>query len=354
MPHELLPMSMVQNKKRLTEHTRKLLSRRELRKQVNGRFDYNVSNVGKTQDGRVEVWYDPALGSGGLALAQVLLSQIQTVMEVNDNFFEVKGLAGNLLLVSLSGQSDGSGGAYHYGCAFDAAQTGASDWYIDYATFSNGMDLGLAQAEVSESYMGLQGKGWDCGGSNGEGLSRVLAEQMCGGPMGALSDFQTFPSWQEADSPNWIDQTEPTDQNPVSTGCAVGYLYWMQSLGYTWGQIIQAGCPDGTLASNYKALTGKEGGWDAFMLAVNQLKGEIVTDNPWPSAPKPAPGVTVTAAVAKAVVPDLFARIQSGLNELRDIVASDRAKLVGADDWQLLHQLDNMLKDKLADKPPAK
>ena len=169
MPHELLPLSMVQNKKRHAEHMGRLRSKRELRKRVNGPFDFPVSSVGKTQDGRVEVWYDPALGNGGLALAQVLLSQIQMVMIANDNFFQVTGLAGNLLLVPLSGQSDGSGGAYHYGCSFGTGTSGGADWYIDYATFTNGMDLGLSQAEVCESYMGLQNKGWDCGGSNGEG-----------------------------------------------------------------------------------------------------------------------------------------------------------------------------------------
>lgn len=351
MPHWLCPTAMHHDAKRMVQHIKACRQREDKRRQASGQFDFPVSSVGKTADGRVMVWYDPALGDQGLRMGQLLLGQIQAVMELDDGLFGVEGLAGNLLLVSLSGQSDGSGGAYHYGCAFDSAQTGASDWYIDYAALANGMDLGLAQAEISESYMGLQGLGWDCGGSNGEGLSRVLAEQQCGGPTGALKDFQTFPSWQQAGSPDWINMTEPTDQNPVSTGCAVGYLYWMQSLGYSWADIIQAGCPDGSLASNYKALTGKEGAWDAFMEAVGQLTGPITTDNPWPLVPA-AKTIQPTAQRASTTpVLPLLESIAAGVQRLIHPGEHEARKLLLASHLQLLQQVANMLRDLF---PPAK
>jgi hypothetical protein len=110
---------------------------------------------------------------------------------------------------------------------------------------------------------------------------RFLAEQLSGGPDGSLADFATGPSWDQSGRPNYIGATEPTDQNPISIGCGIVYLYWMLSKGYTAAQITQAGCPDGTLASNYQALTGAANAWAAFSAAVNALPGGITSDNPW-------------------------------------------------------------------------
>ena len=76
-----------------------------------------------------------------------------------------------------SGKNDGSGGAYHHGCDF----TSGGVMYVD-ATFANttanplDLEVSLYIAELSECCMGAQGRGWGCGSSNGEGLSRFLAE----------------------------------------------------------------------------------------------------------------------------------------------------------------------------------
>ena len=100
-------------------------------------------------------------------------------------------------------------------------------------------------------FMGPQRGGWDCGFSNGEGLSRFCAEQET--PAGTLSAFVTGPAWAQAGFPDWVTQTEQTDQDAVSTGCSIVYIYWMRSLGYTIPQIVQAAGP--TLLANYQALT---------------------------------------------------------------------------------------------------
>ena len=64
------------------------------------------------------------------------------------------------------------------------------------------------------------------------------------------------------------------------------YLYWMMSKGVTAARITQAGCPDGTIASNYAALTGTSDAWRAFKDAVAALPRGIDSDDPWgPAAP---------------------------------------------------------------------
>jgi hypothetical protein len=160
--------------------------------------------------------------------------------------------------------------------------------YCDAAFGNATMTNGLVVAELTESFMGAQNKGWDCGGSNGEALSRFLAELESGGPAGALAGFATGPDWDRAGRPNWIDATEPTDQDSVSTGCGVVYLYWMMSQGHTPAQIAQAGCPDGSLASNYQALTGRTSAWNDFLAAVNRLPHGVDSDDPWGAAPPDA------------------------------------------------------------------
>lgn len=251
-----------------------------------GQFLFPAQQVGTTQDGRVTLYYDPALGNAGLQVAQAVLPMLDGLFAGDDAMFGVAGKAGNILLAALPDQNgvpqtDGSTGAFHAGCAFNDDSPGGSDWYEDIALGDPEMTLGLIQAEVSESYMGLQNRGWDCGGSNGEALSRVLAEAVSGGPNGSLRDYTTGPAWAQAGFPDFIDTNAGTDRDPVSTGCGVVYLYWMLSQGHMLNQIVLAGCPDGTLASNYQTLTGLATAWNDFLVAVNALPNGITGDNPF-------------------------------------------------------------------------
>ena len=84
-----------------------------------------------------------------------------------------------------------------------------------------------------------QGRGWGCGYSNGEGLSRFLAEEET--PWGTLNAFATAAAWVGAGYPDWVTHTELTDRDSVSTGCAILYIYWLRSIGYSIPQIVQAG-----------------------------------------------------------------------------------------------------------------
>lgn len=240
-------------------------------------LDYPVTLVGVV--GNITVYYDPVLGAQGAALANQMLHAVSAPYNDMQTDFGIAGGAVSVVIAPLSGHNNGTGGAYHYGCDF----TSGGVLYLD-ATFAstsvNPLDLEVALfiAELSEAFMGAQGRGWGCGYSNGEALSRFLAEQET--PDGTLNAFMTGPSWDKAGRPDWISKTESTDRDAVSTGCGIVYIYWMRSLGFTIPQITQAG--GSTLAANYKTLTGKT-------TAYNDLIAGLA-------------GVTITSEIGRAHV----------------------------------------------------
>lgn len=265
-------------------------------------FDYPTFLVGKSTwlgaDGQpVTVYYDPATGSNGLKAAQYTLAHIDALMTYLDTIFGVRGLGGNVIVAPLSPQGNGDGGAYHYGCGFGAQ---GGDWYED-SSADPVLTFGLVMAEVCESYMGLQARGWNCGGSGGEGLSRFLAEIVSGGPAGSLSGFASGPSWDGAD---WISRDQGTDGDYPSIGCAILYCWWMLSRGISVARIVQAGEPDGTLASNYAALTGqfKAQAFPDFKAAVAAAGGPT-SDNPWKVATPPWQGTPVPPPPPPPITP---------------------------------------------------
>ena len=246
------------------------------------RFDFPTQLIGKTPDGYVTLYVNPSLGKPGVDLARQVFTVIDTTYAHSRAYFNLPAHPVNVIIAGIGNATDGSGGAYHYGCGFDPG----GDIYCDAAFGNPGLTNGLFVAELTESFMGAQNKGWDCGGSNGEALSRFLAELESGGPRGALAGFSTGPLWDQAGRPNWIDATEPTDRDGASIGCGVVYLYWMISKGFAAAQITQAGCPDGTIASNYSALTGATSAWRDFITAVGSLSQAIVSDDPWGTTPQ--------------------------------------------------------------------
>jgi hypothetical protein len=238
-------------------------------------LDYPVTQVGVA--GNITVSYDPSLGPQGLALAKQMLGVVAAPYEQMESDFATTGGITSVIIAPLSGNNDGSGGAYHYGCDF----TSGGVLYVD-ATFANtvanplDLEVSLYVAELSEAFMGTQNKGWGCGFSNGEGLSRFLAENAAPGLIPAWGI--TGPSWVSSGFPDWVAKTEPTDRNYTSTGCAILYIYWMRSLGYSVSEIVQAGGT--TLAANYQTLTGKTTAYADLVAAVKVLK--VTSDNPFP------------------------------------------------------------------------
>ncbi len=253
---------------------RRTRTREEIALARPARFDYPVQKVGTA--GRVTVYYSPSLRDQGLALATQLVGRAVAPYDEMQTLFGIPGGVVNVIVAPLSGRNDGSGGAYHKGCDFQAG----GDLYLD-ATFANAMvnpvdlEVGLYVAELAESFMGPQNKGWGCGYSNGEALSRFCAEKAT--PAGTLSGFATGPAWDQAGRPDWITRTEQTDQDAVSTGCGIVYIYWMLSLGFAPPQIVQAG--GSTLSANYEALAGKTTAYPDLLAALNGVT--IGSDNPF-------------------------------------------------------------------------
>jgi hypothetical protein len=237
-------------------------------------FDYPATEVGAAGD--ITVMYDPDLGQEGLDLAKKLLTAAATPYAHMKTAFASPGAAHTVIVAPLSGNNDGTGGAYHYGCDFDSGGV----LYVD-ATFATttvdpvNLEVALYVAELSEAFMGAQGGGWDCGGSNGEGLSRFLAEAET--PWGTLSAFTTAPKWAAGGFADWVSRTESTDRDAVSTGCAVAYIDWMRKLGFSTAQIVQAAGT--TLAKNYKTLTGKSTGAADLVAAARAVT--INSDDPF-------------------------------------------------------------------------
>jgi hypothetical protein len=73
-------------------------------------------------------------------------------------------------------------------------------------------------------FSAAQGLGWNCGDTNGEGLSRVLAEELY---PGVLDAFHTADAWLDSSRPDYVSDGVGNDQDGLSNGCAVVFLYYL-------------------------------------------------------------------------------------------------------------------------------
>lgn len=178
------------------------------------------------------VFYDGSLGANGKNLADALLASCEW------EYSMLQGWFGGITPASLPFNvyiDTGSFGAYHANCA-------ATE--IHCAAFS-GTDADIVRlvlaAEVDEVLMAAQAKGWNCGFSHGEGLSRVLCTELY---PNALDGFASASAWLDGTRPNWVDNTEQTDRDYNSIGCAVLFLNFLRyELSYSWNAIIAAAAP---------------------------------------------------------------------------------------------------------------
>jgi hypothetical protein len=226
---------------------------------------------GRTQ--HFSVYVDPALGADGQTDADVVLAKCE------GDYARVAGYFGglqpgpfNVILFS------NPGGAYHMGCAatdlFCDAQAGPANG--DHSEFLN-------VAEFVEVFQAVQAAGWDCGKSNGEGLSRVLATEAY---PAQLDGFATARTWLDSRRPNYVDKTLGSDTNSIGNGCSVLFLNWLRfQLNYSWQQIVGAAAP--TLGQSYTHLSGKKDGFKQLkaLLRLHFPAGRpsgLTTDNPFP------------------------------------------------------------------------
>ena len=237
-------------------------------------FTGTAQQVGTSSTG-VTVYVDPALGAPALQNAHDLLAGADRVVAQNNTIFGTAGGPVSAIVFALNGKTDGTGGADHGGCDFTTGNAIEID-----ASFGNPARItALFEAELSECSMNNQ----LCGLSTGEALSRWCAAVVSAN---ALADFATAPQWAGDGMPNWVDQTEATDQSADSTGCGMAFLSWLLSQHHTLPEIAQAmvGLGDtGTLATLYAKLTGGSApsAWPAFETAVKGIAGGVTSDDPF-------------------------------------------------------------------------
>ena len=173
---------------------------------------------------------------------------------------------------------NGSNGASHAGCS-------ATGLLCD-AFSGNDADLVrmLVVAEEDEVFMSNFGHGWDCGASNGEALSRILAAEIY---PNSQTGFWTGASWLDSNRPDFINSTDPTDTNFVSIGCGTLFINYLRNqLGFSISQIIAGG--GATFKQTYKNLTRDNG--NPFPVFADLLQSKfpaghtsgLANDNPWP------------------------------------------------------------------------
>jgi hypothetical protein len=282
--------------------------------------------VGTSPSGRVTVYVDPSLGNPALQNAHDLMNDADRVVAANDALFGTTGGAVSVIIFALGGVTDGTGGADHLGCDYE---TGAAIEVC--ASFGNSARVSaLFEAELSECSMG----GNLCGLSTGEALSRWCAAVIGNN---ALADFATAPQWYDDGEPDYVNQTDPTDQNADSTGCGMAFLSWLMSQGHGLDQIAQEMVSlgdSGTLAQLYANLTSDtaSNALPAFEAAIQNLRNGVTSDDPFGGAAQPAQLAHLppwTVALAGKVFAAILADVAAG-KQAHQIVASARAALATA------------------------
>jgi hypothetical protein len=279
--------------------------------------------VGTSPSGRVTVYVDPTLGDPALQNGLDLISDADRVTGANDALFGTAGGPVSVIVFALGGATDGTGGADHMGCDYS---TGAAIEVC--ASFNNSARVSaLFEAELSECSMG----GNLCGVSTGEALSRWCAAVI---GSNALADFATAPQWAQDGMADYVNRTDPTDQNADSTGCGMAFLSWLMSQGYGLDRIAQTMVTlrdAGTLAQLYASLTSNaaSGAFPAFLAAVQALKVGVTTDDPFGGGVQSAQLAYVaplTVALAGKVFSAILADVATG-KPAHQIVGSVQAIL---------------------------
>jgi hypothetical protein len=231
-------------------------------------FDVPATLRGNTSN--FHVYYQSSLGATGAAAADAMLQTCDRDNHTMAAWFGASPASFNVIIL------DHSNGAYHYGCT-------GTDLYCDIGPANPDHTRMLMAAEAVEVYEALGGRGWNCGASNGEGLSRVLSTELY--PT-QLNGFKSASWWLNHGRPDWVSNTDDSDTNYVSIGCAVLFLNWLHvQLKHSWAEIAQAG--GGTLEDTYRRLTGKSNAFPVFKALLDKhfqpgTTATLPTDNPFP------------------------------------------------------------------------
>lgn len=249
----------------------------------------NVIEQGQTQ--HFVVAYDDNVTNGSV-LAQSVLDNCENYYAALKQIFGGVEPPPGIPIVPDSGWPFhvhirvGTSGATHGGCnntslwidAFDGGDTVLVDH--------------LVVSEADEVFMAAQGKSWDCGSSQGEALSRLLAYDLTGfsGISGPWS-FLAAGDWLNSPTrPDFVSYNDPTDGNFASIGCGTLFINYIRNQrGIPIDRIVQVA--DTELSTTLHAITGDPGDvypFPPFRLLMHLHYPEGVTavgpplDNPFP------------------------------------------------------------------------
>lgn len=220
-------------------------------------------------------------GAQAVATMRVVAEQDYAAAKAIFNLGDVPGLP---FVVTVD---PSAGGAWHQTCADTGIHLIPED------------APSLLVAETTECFMALS-RTWDCGQTNGEGLSRALA--MAIRPFAVLTGLDgDVAGWWSSGPRDYVNDNSAADQDQMSNACGTLFVFYLRSqLGFGWVEIVAAGGP--TLGDTYHKLTGKPGkqGFADFVSALRPLakNGNLAipaSGNPFPvGAPTPAPAPSPT------------------------------------------------------------
>jgi len=119
-----------------------------------------------------DVAFDTTLRSVGQVLADAILGSCEQDLSQLRSFFGGVSAGRFSVFIDPPTPSLPAPSAWHANCAATEIHC-----VVDYAVDGDLANF-LSCAEVDEVLMAVQAKGWNCGGSAGEGLSRVLATEL--------------------------------------------------------------------------------------------------------------------------------------------------------------------------------
>jgi hypothetical protein len=169
-----------------------------------------------------------------------------------------------------------AGGAYHMTCA-------GTDIHV-----LSDPDLapGFLTAEIVEVFEAAINNGWDCGVTNGEALSRVLAFDRH--PAIAANFNETEQDWWAEGHRDYVNDNSAGDTDPIANGCGDLFLYYLHSqLTFSWDAICATG--GATLGACYQSLTGysPRQGFSDFIEDLKRIDGGGTLDLPTSGNPFP-------------------------------------------------------------------
>jgi hypothetical protein len=222
------------------------------------------------------IFYDPSLPN---ALANVLqfARSVEFDFQTLTNWFGVTDGFGPNNRTNVNLIYQGNHGSDNHGYHGDGSTTlnlnGAPSVAATAIADTIRMHFVAEFSEVLMDYNNQHGPTtWVAGQSHGEGLSLYCAYTLAPNGYNAFYGPGFENNWLSSNrvSNDWVNNTEQTDKDSLSYGCALLYLFYLQSqLDFSTVQIIQNG--GSTLAQTYNKLAGAGDAFNPFRSLLDQF-----------------------------------------------------------------------------------